>query len=651
MLRRLCRLQFLSLILLLILLLIGSTIPAALAAWEPLPAEFLEIEDCPTEPGCSALLLQDDIIWDNDFDKTRMWHHRVIKVFTQEGLDAASVKIAKWVGQWEVREVEGRTVSPDGTVLKLKSRSALEETMEKGRGYRSKSVSFQMPGVEVGSILEYRYKRVFTVHLGYYTWWIQGEYPILTATMKIRSRHFSIRNIPVGLKGVSMKTTVGDDNFGVLTVRHVPSLKFEPFMPPVREASGRIVFRPSTRARSLRDMRAGYDGFLKGYYKRSSKAKKLARRILAEAESPEDQLLSAYHYIQKNFDNTWFRQSSEGEVVEGKNLYVDDVVVSGQGNGGDLTRLFVFLARQAGFQAEVALVATRDTVFFRHELRSRRDFSDELAAINLNGEWKFYDPGTPYIPAGMVSWEKEGVAPNALLPEGRMTTVPPSRAGDNQRKRTTRIVLDPDGGMTAEVEIEYHGLSGAGERNRVDHMTADERHQNLEEVLQELFPAAELEDLEYVNLKDWTRPLEVRYRVRVEQYATAVGGRLFVPMVLYPEQNPFTSEDRRHPIYFHQSMQEIDKATLEVPGGYEVESLPYGRTVDFRALRYRMRIRNEDPQVIATSRDLLVDTLLVEASDYDMVRELYEEAARVDGQQIVLHKLSEEPVEEGQGSP
>ena len=645
--RSLCRLRFLPLL----LLLLSSAIPATLAAWEPIPAEFLEIDDCPTEPGCSALLLRDDITWDNEYDKTRMWHHRVIKVFTQEGLDAASVKIPKWVGEWEVRDVEGRTVRPDGTEVKLKPNSALEETVQKGRGYRAKEISFQMQGVEVGSILEYRYKKVFTGHIGYFTWWIQGEYPILKAVMKIRSPHFSIRNIPVGLKGVSMRNTVGEDNFGVLTVRHIPSLKYEPFMPPVREASGRIVFRPTTRTRSLRDIRAGYDGYLKGYYKRSSKAKKLARQVLAEGESPEDKLLSAYHYIQKNFDNTWFRQSSEGEVAEGRNLYVDDVVVSGQGSGRDLTRLLVFLARQAGFQAEVALVATRDSVFFREELRSRSDFSDELAAINLDGQWKFYDPGTPYVPVGMVSWEKEGVAPNALLPEGRMTTVPPSRADDNQRKRTTRIVLDPDGGMTAEVEIEYHGLSGARVRNQVDHMTADERHQNLEEGLKELFPGAELEDLEYVNLEDWTRPLELRYQVRVEQYATAVGGRLFVPMVLYPEQNPFTTEDRRHPIYFHQSARQIDKATLEVPEGYEVESLPYGRTVDFKALRYRMRIRNEDPQVIETSRDLLVDTLLVDASNYDMVRELYEEAARVDGQQIVLHELSEKPVEEGQGTP
>jgi hypothetical protein len=36
-----------------------------------------------------------------DYDNIRMWHHRVIKVFTQEGLDAASVKIPKWVGEWE----------------------------------------------------------------------------------------------------------------------------------------------------------------------------------------------------------------------------------------------------------------------------------------------------------------------------------------------------------------------------------------------------------------------------------------------------------------------------------------------------------------------------------------------------------------------
>ena len=51
----------------------------------------------------------------------------------------------------------------------------------------------------------------------------------------------------------------------------------------------------------------------------------------------------------------------------------------------------------------------------------------------------------------------------------------------------------------------------------------------------ELFPGAQLEALEYGNLADWTRPLAQLYRVRIEQYATAHGGRLFVPLALYPE--------------------------------------------------------------------------------------------------------------------
>ena len=359
----------------------GLVSTASLARQDDVPAEFLEIDDCPTEPGCAALILQDDVTWDNDYSDTRMWNHRTVKIFTQEGLDAASVKIYKWVGEWEVRDLEGRTIRPDGTEVRLDANSALEETELKGKGFRKKVISFQMPAVEIGSIIEYRYKFVVNGQLGYYTWWVQDEFPILNATMRIRSPHFAIRNVPVGLKGVPMKSRVEDGQWGVLELRHVPSIREEPLMPPEDEARGRVVFRPSTRSWTLRDLRTGYDKALDLYFKRSGKAKKLAKEMLGEASTPQEQLALLYRHVQQDFDNSSFRQSTEGEVNEGRNLYVDDVVRAGQGSSRDLTRLFVFLARQAGFQAEVALVATRDDVFFREEVRSASDFDAELAAV------------------------------------------------------------------------------------------------------------------------------------------------------------------------------------------------------------------------------------------------------------------------------
>jgi hypothetical protein len=623
-----------------------ATAPAWSAQWDPLPPEVTQVEDCPNEPGCNAVILRYNAIWDNEYIETRVWHHRVIKILKPEGLDAASVKIPKVVGSWNIRDLVGRTIRADGSVVELNPNSAVEETEVKARGFRRKVLSFQMPGAEVGAILEYRYKLVYTYKIGAYLWSVQGDLPILQATMTIKTGKTRLRApMPFGLEGSSLGGRQEDPGTYVFTVKRIAALKDEPMMPPEEEARGRVMFYPAEPWWSMKAIRTHYDELLAKYYTRSSKAKKLGRQVLTETGDPEETLALLYRHIQNNFDNTSYRESAEGEVAEERNLYVDDVVMSGQGSHDDLVRLFVFLAKQAGLKAELAYVAPRDESFFRPDTYFPYDFSNELAAVWLDNQWKFYDPGTRYCPVGLVSWDNEGLGPNALMPRpsgigGTLAKVPPSRADDNLERRVVRMEIAPDGGMTAEVEREHHGLAAASLRNGLDHQTEEERFERLEEALKETFSGATLEELEYQNLEAWEEPLRSRYRLRVDQYGAAAGSRLLMPVILYPERNPFHEETRQQPIYFQRAYHERDEVTITIPEGFEVESLPRGRTVDLSALLYRMRVEGDGNEV-RISRDLKVDVLLVEAAKYDMIRNLFVEAARVDGGQLVLRRADE----------
>jgi hypothetical protein len=244
----------------------------------------------------------------------------------------------------------------------------------------------------------------------------------------------------------------------------------------------------------------------------------------------------------------------------------------------------------------------------------------------------------------MVSWDNEGMGVNALIKKTNrnagLVQIPFSRADDNLTRRVVRMEITSDGGMTAEVEKEFHGLAAVSARNALDHQTEEERFQNLEEALKESFSGASLEDLEYPNLGAWQEPLRSRYSLRIDQYGAAAGSRLLLPVILFPEKNPFHTESRQHPIYFQRTYHERDEISIRIPEGFEVESLPRGRTVDLSALLYRVRVQGEGDEVLIT-RDLKVDILLVEAAKYDMVRNLFAEAARVDGAELVLRQAPE----------
>ena len=123
------------------------------AKWDPLPATLTSVDDCPSQPGCNAAVLSYSSFLDNEYKKAHLSHHVIIRVFKPAGLDAASVRLPYVVGHSNIRNVEGRVIQVDGTVVELNPNDAIRQLVTKGRGYRRREVAFEMPGAEVGAYL------------------------------------------------------------------------------------------------------------------------------------------------------------------------------------------------------------------------------------------------------------------------------------------------------------------------------------------------------------------------------------------------------------------------------------------------------------------------------------------------------------------
>jgi hypothetical protein len=254
----------------------------------------------------------------------------------------------------------------------------------------------------------------------------------------------------------------------------------------------------------------------------------------------------------------------------------------------------------------------------------------------------------------MVTWEKDGaVGNNGIQPQGLggiLVRVPPSKAAANLRRRSVRMDIDPDGTLTAEVDLEYQGLAGAEKRNELDHRTPEERRKQIEDDLKARFTDAEVIEATFDNLRQWAEPLRGHLRVRIPGYAGAAGSRLLIPMFpfLQGEGNPFSAATRQHPIYFERPYRNLDEVTIHLPAGYTVESLPSNRRIDLQAIRYLLHASQEGEDV-KMERELLVDAVLIEASRYSVVRNLFEEKARLDGSELVL-RLGAEGAAAAEGS-
>ena len=89
------------------------------------------------------------------------WCSRItfrIKIFTERGREKESKIDIPYLTGTKIKDVAARTIKPDGSIVELAKEDILEKTVVKVSGVRLRTKSFAFPGIEIGAIIEYKWK-------------------------------------------------------------------------------------------------------------------------------------------------------------------------------------------------------------------------------------------------------------------------------------------------------------------------------------------------------------------------------------------------------------------------------------------------------------------------------------------------------------
>ena len=137
------------------LLLLALTLPTLLKAQFQAPnPDELKMTSDPKAPGAAAVYLEvnEDC---NDPLHFQSYYAR-IKVLTEKGKDLATQQIRYLHGNFTIGSIKGRTIHADGTVIPLTVKPE-ELLVAKAGEWQENAKVFTLPGVEVGSVLEFSY--------------------------------------------------------------------------------------------------------------------------------------------------------------------------------------------------------------------------------------------------------------------------------------------------------------------------------------------------------------------------------------------------------------------------------------------------------------------------------------------------------------
>ncbi len=629
-----------------------TSVQALADAWiKPTPEE-LQMTTEPAAPGAAAIYLLRDERAD---DKMHVHITYVrLKILTEKGKQYADQEISYEGAQFRIFGVEGRTIHSDGTVIPFTGKP-YEKLLEKNGKEKYKATVFTLPDVQVGSILEYRYVLSYESNVVVSPrWYLQGP-------LYVRKAHFqfipSDRVLQDGHGGVlqghvaySAYLPPGGSvvyspaaKYYTIDVENIPAFPDEEFMPPMHNYSFRALFY-YTIARTA-DEYWGNEG---KYWSKNvdkfidaGKLSPVASQIVSPTDTPGQKLQKIYAAVMK-LENTSLTREHSGVEDKAQGIKVKtaaDIWEQKRGNRDELTRLFVGLARAAGFKAYVGVVTNRDRNLFVPEYLDMGQLDDDIAIVQIDGKEQFFDPGERYAAFGELHWKHAATQGIRQTDKGTVVFLTPSPVYQSTSElRTAYLEIEPNGKVSGTIRIALTGSRALRWREFALRNDEDALKEQFQETVQrEMPPGIEVKTDHFLGLTDFDRNLQGVLNVSGSM-GTATAKRVFLPTTFFEatSQPLFALDKRTMPIDLNYPFAMQDTVSIKLPPAFDIESLPKDAEVTFPQNAYYRAKFTREGGMVKSLRVIVLGNVVFRADEYPALKDFYQKVNAKDKEPAVL---------------
>jgi hypothetical protein len=618
--------------------------------WLPIDPADLKMTTEPKAPGAPAIYLYRQVDRKDLGRSNTEYNYVRIKILKEEGRESANIQIPYLSDNTGISNIRARTVHADGSIVNFDGK-VYDKMVEKTKGTKIKAKVFTVPDVQVGSIVEYRFNYDFEDGYVFNSYWAVSDdlFTRKAVFSLVPYSRFGLRwEWPAGLPVGTEPPKQGPDKIVRLTTGDVPAFQTEDFMPPENELRFRVIFIYSDEdfepdeARYWKKFGKQQNDHVESFIGKKKDLEAAVSQIVSPGDAPDVKLQKIYARMEQLRNLSYETRKTEQEEKREKMKKVDnaaDVLKNGYGSGADITWTFLGLTRAAGLESYGVLLSRRNEYFFNQKRMNKSELDTNAVMVKANGKEMFFDPGSRFVPHGLLPWEETGVTGMKLDKEGgAWIKVPLPDSASSQIQRTANLKLTDEGALEGTVKLAYTGLEAWARRVNERNEDAEARKKYLEEELKSYIPVAI--ESELTNQPDWNAtepPLVAEFHVKIPGWVSSAGRRVLFPVGIFgaPEKQIFSRAERVHPICFNFSNQKKDDITVDLPEGWTISSVPQPQDEDAKAAEYILKVENKKTQVHIT-RTVRSDLFLVPKETYPVLRTFYQVVRSGDDQQIVL---------------
>lgn len=310
-----------------------------------------------------------------------------------------------------------------------------------------------------------------------------------------------------------------------------------------------------------------------------------------------------------------------------------NVVKTKKGNVAELNLLLTALLKNKGLEAAPLILSTRANGFAFKEYAVLDRFNYVVCRAEIDGKVYFLDASRPLMGFGKLPYECFNGWARVIDTAASAIDLNPDML---KEKKLTSLVL-------AAGEHEWMGsfIQQLGDHDSYDLRTHVKKRGEgvLFENLRGSFGSVTKTDFGKIDsLQLYDEPVKLEYQFRKPIEA---GAFLYVnPLFGEAKQNPFTIDKRTSPIEMPFTVDETYLATIYIPNGYTVESLPKSIKVKLNedeASYFEYAIEKQGNMILLRSV-IKLDRAYFAPAEYDLVRRFFGMIEAKHKERIVLKK-------------
>ncbi len=631
------------------LFLLGQNIYDYKMDWAKISKKDLAMTSYDIDPEASAVVLGE--IGEVQFDFSQgapyayIYYHTRIKILKKSGIDLADVELDYYHEKKyeKLSNIKGQTIQPDGTIIKLEKKNIYEtETNE----YWSK-IKFALPDVQVGSIIEYKYRKRIKSLSQLPVWYFQENIP------KLWSKY--VVDVPRELQYMTFKEQTNDiveereNGVYYYLMKDIPAFKNDEFIYCPTDYLSKVFFQLK---------RIEYNKNGKVIFMRDSWAQYVKNKNLNPHFGRQYINKKNYNKLIQAIDNDIKNVKSEKEKV----IMIQDFILSNvkwdgyysifsdktlnkafekkEANNTEMNLMGVALLNHYGISSSPILVSTKANGKLTLSYPIQNQFNHTVIQAEIEGEKMLLDFSGIKLNPGLIRYSAlNGVG----LDVGEREKI----SWVELESPITNVIslvnakLDTEGKLKGELQIIADNYSGLSLRNSYANKKDDESY--AKRFIKEDYKSAKIFKIEVKNLEETDKKFVNEISFDLPNFANVANEIIYIPVLIDDYWNGleevFKKEERTYPLDLPYTFKDKIIFNLEIPEGYSIEEIPENISIALpdksASFNYKVSTKETSIQVIIS---LAFNKYNFPENEFNNLKDFFKIVSEKTSELIVLKK-------------